>query len=85
MIEDLNTAHVELPYKGEHGSISMFILLPVFTPNAIDSLLQNFTPDILEKVLSEKSFEEIDVEFPKISFERKFKFVPVRFTHSLTK
>lgn len=73
-----------MPYKGEHGSISMFILLPVFTANAIDVLLQNFTSEILEKILtSEKSFEEIDVEFPKISFERKFKFVPVSQLHQL--
>lgn len=57
----------------------MFVLLPVFTANAIDVLLQNFTSEILEKILSEKTLEEVDVEFPKISFERKFKFVPVRF------
>lgn len=83
VIEELNTAYLELPYKGEHGSISMFILLPVFTANAIDVLLQNFTSKVLEKVLSEKSFEEVDVEFPKISFERKFKFVPVSQLHLL--
>lgn len=76
--EELNTAYLELPYKGEHGAISMFILLPVFTTNSIDVLLQKFTPEILEKILSEKLIEEVDVEFPKISFERKFKFVPVR-------
>lgn len=77
VIEELSTAYLELPYKGEHGSISMFVLLPVFTTNAIDVLLQNFTSEILEKVLGERSFEEVDVEFPKISFERRFKFVPV--------
>lgn len=81
VIEELNTAHLELPYKGEHGSISMFILLPVFTPNAIDLLLKNFSPEILDKVLNDKSFEEVDIEFPKISFERTFKFVPVRLLH----
>lgn len=77
VIEKLKTAFVEMPYEGEHGSISMFVLLPVFTPNAIDELLNNITPEILDEVLSSESFEEVTVEFPKISFERKFKLVPV--------
>ena len=85
MIEELNTAYLELPYKGEHGSIAMFILLPVFAANSIDVLLQNFTSEILEKILKENSFEEVDVEFPKISFERKFKFVPVSPMHFSSK
>lgn len=81
VIEELNTAYLELPYRGENGVISMYVLLPVFTANAIDVLLQNFTSEILEKVLSANTFEEVDVEFPKISFERRFKFVPVRLFH----
>lgn len=77
VIEELTTAYLELPYKGEYGSISMIVLLPVFTPNAIDLLLKKFTPEILNKVLNEKTSEEVEIEFPKISFERTFKFVPV--------
>lgn len=77
IIEELKTAYVEMPYSGEHGSISMFILLPIFTANAIDELLKHITTDQLERVFSEKSYQEVDIEFPKISFERKFQFVPV--------
>lgn len=77
VIEKLKTAFVEMPYEGEHGSISMFVLLPVFTPKAIDELLDNITPEILDEVLSNDSYEEVTVEFPKMSFDRKFKLVPV--------
>lgn len=78
VVDRLKTAFLEMPYQGEHGSISMFVLLPVFTPNAINELLKSITPEVLDEVLSKQSIEEeVTVEFPKISFERKFKLVPV--------
>lgn len=77
VIDRLKTAFLEMPYQGEHGSMSMFVLLPVFTPTAINELLETITPEILDEVLNNQSIEEVTVEFPKISFERKFKLVPV--------
>lgn len=66
-----------MPYKGEDGSISMYVFLPVFTVSAIDEFLENLTPEILDDVFSGGLQREVDVEFPKISFERKFELVPV--------
>lgn len=77
VIEQLNTVFLEMPYKGEDGSVSMYIFLPVFTVSAIDELLEKITPEILDDVFSGGLQREVDVEFPKISFERKFELVPV--------
>lgn len=79
VIEKLKTSFLEMPYAGEDGSISMFVFLPVFTVNAIDELLENITPEMLDEALSGgQPQDEVDVELPKISFERKFKLAPVR-------
>lgn len=67
-----------MPYKGEDGSISMFIFLPVFAVNSIDEFLEKVTPEMLNDVFSGGLQREVEVEFPKISFERKFELVPVR-------
>lgn len=77
VIEQLKTVFLEMPYKGEDGAVSMFIFLPVFTVTAIDELLENITPEILDEVFSGGLQREVEVEFPKISFERKFELVPV--------
>lgn len=77
VIEQLKTVFLEMPYKGEDGSVSMYIFLPVFTVSAIDELLENITPEILDDVFSGGLQREVDVKFPKISFERKFELVPV--------
>lgn len=77
VIEQLKTVFLEMPYKGEDGAVSMFIFLPVFTVTAIDELLENITPEILDDVFSGGLQREVEVEFPKISFERKFELVPV--------
>lgn len=55
----------------------MYVFLPVFTVSAIDEFLENLTPEILDDVFSGGLQREVDVEFPKISFERKFELVPV--------
>lgn len=77
VIEQLRTVFLEMPYKGEDDSISMFIFLPVFHVGAIDEMLENITPEILDEVFRGGLQREVDVEFPKISFERKFELVPV--------
>lgn len=77
VIEKLKTIFLEMPYQGEDGSISMFIFLPVFTPTAIDEMLGEMTPEILDEVFEGGFTREVDVEFPKVSFERTFELVPV--------
>lgn len=74
--EQLGAHWLEMPYKGDKG-ISMFIFLPVFTPTAIDELLVKITPEILDEVFAGGLQREVEVEFPKLSFERKFELVPV--------
>lgn len=81
MIEQLRTVFLEMPYKGEDDAISMFIFLPVFHVNAIDELLENITPEILDEVFEGGLQREVDVEFPKISFERRFELAPVSIQH----
>lgn len=76
-MEQLKTVFLEMPYKGEDGSISMFIFLPIFTPTAIDELLAEITPEILDEAFSGGLQREVEVEFPKISFEKTFELVPV--------
>lgn len=77
MIEKLNTVTLELPYLGEDSGISMFIFLPVFQPNAIDEMLKGLTPELLDEALEGGVQREVDVELPRISFEKSYEFVPV--------
>lgn len=66
-----------MPYKGEDESISMYVFLPIFTPTSIDELLEALTPEILDEAFMGGLQREVEVEFPKISFERTFELVPV--------
>lgn len=68
---------LELPYLGEDTGISMHILLPVFEPNAIDEMLKGLTPELLEEALEGGVQREVNVQLPKISFEKSYEFVPV--------
>lgn len=77
MIEKLNTVTLELPYLGEDSGISMFIFLPVFTPTAIDEMLKGLTPELLDEALEGGVQREVDVELPRISFEKSYEFLPV--------
>lgn len=77
MIEQLNTVTLELPYLGEDSGISMFIFLPVFTPTAIDEMLKGLTPELLDEALEGGVQREVDVELPRISFEKTYEFLPV--------
>lgn len=77
VIESLKTVTLELPYLGEDSGISMFIFLPIFTPTSIDELLKGLTPELLDEALEGGVQREVDVELPKISFEKTYELVPV--------
>lgn len=83
VIEQLNTVTLELPYLGEDSGISMFIFLPVFTPTAIDEMLKGITPELLDEALEGGVQREVDVELPRISFEKTYEFLPVSHRHLL--
>lgn len=69
-----------MSYQGENGWISMYIFLPNSTQTAIDELLTQLTPDILDDILSGQYQYKRDVyvEVPRLSFQKTFKFKPVR-------
>lgn len=77
VIKNLDTQILEMSYKGENGSISMFVFLPPSTPTAIDELIEKLTPEILDKALSNLYYERVRISFPKFSFEKTHKLLRV--------
>lgn len=76
--EKLNCISLEIPYLGEDGNgISMVVLLPPFVPNAVEDLLKRLTPELLEEALDDGIPREVELAFPKISFEKTYELVPV--------
>lgn len=72
---------MKIPYAGD-GLTAMYILLPVNnTPTAIDDLLDNLTPEILNNVLADddiySKFRRVSVRVPKFSFEKDFDLASV--------
>lgn len=55
----------------------MVVLLPIFVPNAVDELIKRLTPELLEEALNDGISREVELQFPKISFEKTYEFVPV--------
>lgn len=76
--EKLNCVTLEIPYLGEDGDgISMVVLLPTFVPNAVDDLVKRLTPELLQEALEDGMSREVELHFPKISFEKTYELVPV--------
>lgn len=76
--EKLNCITLEIPYLGEDDDgISMVVLLPTFVPNAVEELINRLTPELLEEALDEGLSREVELQFPKISFEKTYELVPV--------
>lgn len=81
IIWDLGTEVLKMPYQSENGAISMFIFLPKFNTMALDKLLDNLTPEILDDVFSGRQSRAyhkygtltIEVHFPKFSLEKQYK------------
>lgn len=76
--EKLNCVTLEIPYLGEENGISMVVLLPTFVPNAVEDLIKRLTPELLEEALDDGMSREVELQFPKISFEKTYELVPVR-------
>lgn len=79
-IDNLNIKILKYPYKGD-GLTAMYILLPVNTSTAIDNLMDNLTPEILDDVLSDNdriySSKRVFIELPKFSLEKESNLVLV--------
>jgi len=63
---------LELPYEGEE--VSMFILLPPFTPNALEETLTRLTSASLGEAIDPNQlyYDTIDVAIPKFQIEQSF-------------
>lgn len=71
LIKNLDTAVLRMPYKGENNRFSMYIFLPDKSRTAIDDLLKELSPTILDDVFNGTYLEtEVYVSFPKFSFEQ---------------
>lgn len=67
-----------MPYKGENGSISMFVFLPRSSSTAIDELLDRLSPETLDIIFSGIGRpKKIVLSFPKISFEKRSNLITV--------
>lgn len=76
--ERLGCHVLEVPYVGDDTGISMVILLPPNTPEALEGVLSRLTPEALEQALDEGMGREVELQIPKFSFEKTYQLVPVR-------
>lgn len=79
-------AHVlQLPYRTSHNEdtedsdISMVIILPPFSNDALEQVLLKLNAETLEASLNEASPREIEVSLPKFEFEQRLELVPVSY------
>ncbi|XP_060646232.1 serine protease inhibitor 88Ea-like [Drosophila nasuta] len=84
-------AHVlQLPYRtsfnkdSEDSDISMVIVLPPFSNDAVEQVLQKLSAENLEASLNEASPREIEVSLPKFEFEQRLELVPILRTMGVT-
>ncbi|KAH8312345.1 hypothetical protein KR044_010327, partial [Drosophila immigrans] len=77
-------AHVlQLPYRTSHNEdtedsdISMVIILPPFSNDALEQVLLKLNAETLEASLNEASPREIEVSLPKFEFEQRLELVPI--------
>ncbi|KAH8359163.1 hypothetical protein KR093_004876, partial [Drosophila rubida] len=78
-------AHVlQLPYRTSHtedenadSDISMVIILPPFSNDALEQVLLKLNAETLEASLNDASPREIEVSLPKFEFEQRLELVPI--------
>lgn len=76
--ERLGCHVLEMPYIGEEDNgISMVVFLPPFATNALENMLERLTPEAIQESLEEGLVREVEVKFPKFSFEKSYELVPV--------
>lgn len=71
--EALDASFIQMPYTGEDGATVMYVLLPKQnSPTAVDDMLDQLTPEVLDDVLTGGWKQEVEVEFPKLKLESEF-------------
>lgn len=76
--ERLGCHLLEIPYVGDNTEISMVVLLPPSTREALEGVLGRLSPAELERALSEGTSREVQLKLPKFSFEKTYQLVSVR-------
>lgn len=61
--EELKSYIIELPYEGE--SVSMFVLLPPFTPDALETTISRLSAPALRRAMDEMVHDSIEVLLPR--------------------
>lgn len=62
-----------MPYKGEDGAVSMYVMLPnENSASAVDKLLGALTTKNFEEMLGAGWEQKVNVEFPKFEVEASF-------------
>jgi len=68
--ESLKSYILELPYEGE--ALSLFILLPPFTPNALEETISRLNSSTLREAMDEMYPDSIEVFLPKFKIQQSF-------------
>ncbi|ODN02111.1 Serpin B9 [Orchesella cincta] len=68
--EELKAYIIELPYEGE--AISMFILLPPFTPNALQDTISRLNASTLREAMDGMYPDSIEIFLPRFKIEQTF-------------
>jgi len=63
---------IELPYEGE--AISMYILLPPFTPNALEETISRLNASSLREAIDQNQLyhESIEISLPRFKIDQTF-------------
>lgn len=66
--EDLKAYIIELPYEGE--AISMFILLPPFTPNALQETISRLNASTIREAMDGMYPDSIEIFLPRFKIQQ---------------
>lgn len=81
--ENLGAHVLQMPYRtsnienDESSDISMVLILPTFSSDALEKVLSKLNANTLATALNEASTREIEVSLPKFGFEQRLELVPV--------
>lgn len=74
--EDLKAYIIELPYEGE--AISMFILLPPFTPNALQETISRLNASTIREAMDGMYHDSIEIFLPRFKIQQTMDLSQVR-------
>lgn len=78
-IDHLKTKVVQLPFKGDNQTISMYVLLPENGTTAFEDLLKEITPEFLDDIFKGVNLgpESTFLQYPENPFGNEVDLIPV--------